>query len=82
MNEMFFQVIALVGAIVILGAYAALQSRKLQSESAAYQALNALGGALLCATAIAEKQYGFILLEGAWAVLSLWGLTRVLRATR
>jgi hypothetical protein len=79
---MFFQLISLLGAVVILGAYAALQSRKLESETAAYQALNALGGALLCATAVAERQYGFILLEGAWAVLSLWGLARVLRATR
>lgn len=79
---MFFQLISLLGAVVILGAYAALQSQKLQSETAAYQALNALGGALLCATAVAERQYGFILLEGAWTVLSLWGLARVLRANR
>jgi hypothetical protein len=79
---LFFQLISLLGAVVILGAYAALQSQKLQSETAAYQALNALGGALLCATAVAERQYGFILLEGAWTVLSLWGLARVLRANR
>jgi hypothetical protein len=73
------QSMQLLGAVLILSAYGAQQARKLVAESVGYQSLNALGGFLLCATAVIERQYGFILLEGAWAVLSVWGLARVLR---
>jgi len=74
---MISQTMQLLGAVFILGAYTAQQIRKLDPETVAYQALNALGGFLLCATAVVERQYGFILLEGAWTVLSVWGLARV-----
>ena len=76
---MLSQSMQLVGAVLILGAYGAQQMRRLVAESVAYQSLNALGGFLLCVTAVVERQYGFILLEGAWAVLSVWGLARVVR---
>lgn len=79
---MLFQAIQLIGAILILGAFAAQQGGKLTSESAPYQLLNLIGGALLCASAVAALQYGFILLEGSWAVLAGWGLWRVARARR
>jgi hypothetical protein len=76
---LLFQVIQLAGAVLILAAYGAQQARKLISESVGYQSLNAAGGVLLCASAVAGRQYGFILLEGAWTVLSVWGLIRVMR---
>lgn len=76
---MFSQILQLAGAVLILSAYGAQQMQKLVSESVAYQALNAVGGLFLCATAVVERQYGFILLEGAWTVLSVWGLLRVVR---
>jgi len=76
---MLFQIIQLVGAVLILGAFAAQQSKRLESETVVYQLLNCLGGFCLCTAAVAEVQYGFILLEGAWTILSAAGLVRVMR---
>jgi hypothetical protein len=33
----------------------------------------------LAVIAVVEVQWGFILLEGVWAILSLWGMIAVLR---
>lgn len=76
---MVYQVVSLVGAILILSAFAAQQLRKLDASAPAYQGLNLLGGACLCVTAVASRQYGFILLEGCWTLVSAYGLIVVLR---
>ncbi len=76
---MMTQAISLVGAVLILLAFTLLQTRKVPSESYAYQLMNFGGGAALFYVAVVEYQIGFILLEGAWAVLSLVGIVRLLR---
>jgi hypothetical protein len=75
----FFQVISIIGAVLILVAYLAHQLRKMSAESAKYQALNFVGGFFLLVTAYAGRQYGFILMEGAWTLISGWGLWNVIR---
>jgi NADH:ubiquinone oxidoreductase subunit 6 (subunit J) len=76
---MIYQIISLLGAILILFAFGAVQMQRMQSETALYQSLNLIGGACLCVAAVASMQYGFILLEGSWTVLSAHGLWRVTR---
>jgi hypothetical protein len=44
-----------------------------------YSALNLAGSAVL---AVVEVQWGFLLLEGAWALVSLWALITILRGGR
>ncbi len=39
-----------------------------------YSALNALGSGLLAYVALREVNYGFILLEGVWALVSVYAL--------
>ena len=71
---MFYQIISFIGAILILVAYGALQLHRLPAETITFQTLNLFGGIFLCITAVALRQYGFILVEGLWAVLSGFGL--------
>ena len=74
---MAYQVVSLIGAVLILSAYAAQQMKRMQAESVAYQSMNLVGGVCLCVVAVAARQYGFIVLEGTWAVLSGWGLWKI-----
>ena len=76
---MVYQLISLIGAILILFAFAAVQMRRMESQSVSYQSLNLAGGVCLCIAAVASMQYGFILLEGCWTVVSVYGLWRVMR---
>jgi hypothetical protein len=76
---MAYQVIQMVGAALILIAYALQHMKHLHAETASYLAMNFAGGVLLCIAAVAARQYGFIVLEGSWAVLSALGLYRLLR---
>lgn len=73
---MVLQIIALIGSVFILIAYFQLQRGKLARESQLFNAMNLFGSCLLTWTAVANRQYGFILLEGAWALLSLPGTLR------
>ena len=76
---MVIQVISIVGALAILLAYAANQFRWTDASNLLYQLANLLGSGILTVVAVIEVQLGFILLEGAWALLSLWSLVQILR---
>jgi hypothetical protein len=64
----------LVGAMLILAAFVLAQSGRLVYGSARYLWLNFIGSSLLAIDAVAEEQWGFALLEGAWGLYSLLGL--------
>jgi hypothetical protein len=68
------QLVQVVGALLILAAYAAAQFRVLQQDSYPYLVLNFAGSLILGVLAYWERQWGFFLLEAVWAVVSLWGL--------
>ena len=72
------QVIGVVGALLILVPFTASQLGRLRTSSLGYQLMNLAGAVILTTVAILERQYGFILLEGVWALMSLVGLRRVL----
>ena len=76
------QVVSVIGALLCLVPFSAVQLRRMQPESIAYQFMNLAGSAALATVAVLERQYGFILLEGTWAIFSLIGVTRVMRAAR
>jgi hypothetical protein len=73
---MLHQLTSLVGALMILGAYAALQAGRLDRTSRTFCLLNFFGSGILTWAAIVDRNYGFILLEGSWALLSLVPLVR------
>lgn len=74
------QLASLVGAVLILIPFALSQLGRMAVRSLPYQGMNLVGSATLTTVAIIEHQYGFILLEGVWAVMSLVGLASVRKA--
>jgi hypothetical protein len=74
--RLFDQIVSLLGAALILAGYVALQRAWLPRESRAYNALNFVGSALLTYVAVKDRRVGFIILEAAWALLSLPGMIR------
>jgi hypothetical protein len=71
------QLVQIVGALLILCAYAAAQFGVMDQHSRAYLVLNLVGSAILAVLAWEGRQWGFLLLESVWAVVSLWGLIRL-----
>jgi hypothetical protein len=70
------QVLQILGAILILVGFWAGQAGRLRVDSYPYLLVNLVGAALLFVTALIESQWGFVLLEGAWALISAWGLRK------
>jgi hypothetical protein len=78
---MVFQAMSLIGAAMVLGAYVALQRGWLGGEDRFFNLLNFVGAGILTWVAIEDRRLGFIVLEGAWALLSLPGAIRGRRRT-
>lgn len=76
---MLHQLIGVVGALLVLGAYLALQRGWLTLEQRVYHVMNFVGAGLLAWIAATERQVGLTLVEGAWALLSIPGLTKTRR---
>ncbi len=73
------QIPQIIGAILILTAFAASQRDWMSPHSRAYLALNLIGAGVLTVVALDERDWGFFLLEAVWTLVSAWGLTAALR---
>jgi len=74
------QLVQVFGSLLILIAFAAAQRGRFSATSPSYLILNLAGSTILTVLAAHERQWGFLLLEFCWAVVSGWGLVQSLRA--
>lgn len=73
------QIAQIAGAVLILIAFTAAQRGSMSPHSLVYLVLNFVGSVVLAAVALAGENWGFLMLEGVWAVVSAWGLLTTLR---
>jgi len=76
------QVISILGALGVLAAYAANQFGWIGPSNLSYTLLNLIGAGVLTVVAVLERQWGFLLLEGVWTLLSLFALVKLLSNDR
>ena len=76
---MHYQLVQIVGSLLILTAFAASQAGRLPIDSQLYLILNFVGSAILAVLAWIDQQWGFLLLEGVWALVSLLSLVQLAR---
>jgi hypothetical protein len=68
------QGLQIIGALMVLAAFVAAQLRALQPQSYTYLLLNLVGSGILAWLALESEPWGFQLLEGVWALVSLGGV--------
>ena len=76
---MLHQFIQVGGSMLVLSAFIAVQTRRMNPSSLAYLSLNFVGSAILAVLAALHREYGFLLLEGVWACASGVGLVNLAR---
>ncbi len=74
-----YQLVQVSGSLLILAGFAAAQAGRLSIDSSLYLVLNFVGSAILAVLAWIDTQWGFLLLEGVWALVSLWSLLQLMR---
>lgn len=76
------QIVQIIGALFILAGFAGAQSSRLDPHGYPYLLVNLIGSGILAVLALIERQWGFLLLEGVWALVSLWGVIARLRGRK
>jgi hypothetical protein len=79
MEANMLQIVSVLGALAILGAYIANQARFIGPSNMSYSVMNFIGSTVLAVIAVIEVQWGFILLEVVWGLVSLWGIIKLMR---
>jgi hypothetical protein len=69
-------ILQLVGALLVLAPFTAVQLGRTSPASTGYLVFNLVGSGTLAALALIGSQWGFLLLEGVWAIVTARSLVR------
>lgn len=70
------QILSTIGAVLVLGAYTANLTHRLDRDGPLYAGCNLVGAGLLAWAAVQSGALGLILVEVAWALVSAVALAR------
>ncbi|MBL0163263.1 MAG: hypothetical protein IPP82_06365 [Xanthomonadales bacterium] len=73
------EVVQIAGALMLLICFLLAQSKRMSPEGYPYLLLNLVGSAIMTMTALITYQWGFVFMEGVWALFSAWGLMQRIR---
>ncbi|HET7071927.1 MAG TPA: hypothetical protein VFI40_13965 [Nocardioides sp.] len=71
-----YDFVQITGSLLILTAFVAALDGRMKQSSYRYLAANAIGSVALTGTAVVSHEWGFILLEGVWAIVSGYSIVR------
>ena len=79
MDIAWHDAVGTLGVLFIVIAYGGLQFSLMRAESLVYSAINGLGAALILVSLIVEFNFAAFLMEAVWLILSIYGVTKVMR---
>ncbi len=79
MGVVIFDGVQIVGALLVLTCFLLAQVDRVNPAGYRYLLTNLVGSGAMTATAVIATEWGFVFLEGTWALVSAWGLTQRLR---
>ena len=74
-----YAIVQILSSLLILAGFIATLAKRLDQSGYAYLSMNAVGSTALAVEAAISVEWGFLLLEGVWAAVSLASIAR--RAT-
>lgn len=79
MTYTLYDFIGNIGIVMILGAYVALQTKRMEPGDVGYNLLNLFGAALVLISLIFKFNLSAFLIELAWLLISVYGLSKALK---
>ena len=71
--------IGIIGVSIILVAYFLNTESLMPKNGKLFYVMNAIGAALACYAAFLINYWPFVILEGAWTLVSIYGLMKTMR---
>jgi hypothetical protein len=71
--------VGFIGIFITLFAYFLATVALIKKDGKLFYVMNAVGAALACYASILINYWPFVILEGTWTLISVYGLMRVMR---
>lgn len=71
---MFSEIVGWIGAVLVIGAYFLVSTKKLSPTSNTYQLMNLLGALGVGANVLVQKAYPSLAIQIVWGLIAIFGL--------